>query len=388
MAPQFKINRHAEPLQIPTPTVRMVLFLHPGYPDNENVLLVLPVFDTGGVHHETARVACAILANCHWDGYFSTTRNGPREGGTRRDEILTNPHYYFCIDEGLSSFLSASASFHSPTNRIWPEIDYPAEGAQVLPATSGRALDRDRACRLTCSSLPNEIALVPVVQEEWWRAKLMYLYTAQPETSVDTNCADNATLPRRDVHCLWDHPQFCIVPKQGRWVLHVLSSLATSELQERYHNVETLPLTGVAREFLFARFALANLSDKNLFPVQGDARKFVLLENRAPQFRVFSGKEYSQLFGSKWQRSAQHEGDEGIDDRQNACLAEQWAGRQSVDDPHHLSKEITTGVIPRARITNAVVVSRQRQRRPISGLYDRRIVSGTTPTPFSPASIS
>jgi hypothetical protein len=40
-------------------------------------LLILPALDNGGIHYETAHIACAILANNRWDGWF-TEEQGDR----------------------------------------------------------------------------------------------------------------------------------------------------------------------------------------------------------------------------------------------------------------------------------------------------------------------
>lgn len=37
---------------------------HDGYAENHNILLTLPAFNSGGIHHGAAFTACAILANC------------------------------------------------------------------------------------------------------------------------------------------------------------------------------------------------------------------------------------------------------------------------------------------------------------------------------------
>jgi hypothetical protein len=44
-----------------------IRFRHPGYQDTDNVLLTLPGLDfvDGGIHHETARVACLLLLARH-----------------------------------------------------------------------------------------------------------------------------------------------------------------------------------------------------------------------------------------------------------------------------------------------------------------------------------
>jgi hypothetical protein len=55
-----------------------IRFRHPGYQDTDNVLLTLPGLDfvDGGIHYETARVACAIIANNQFHGYFTEDKEG------------------------------------------------------------------------------------------------------------------------------------------------------------------------------------------------------------------------------------------------------------------------------------------------------------------------
>jgi hypothetical protein len=100
-----------------------VHFRHPGYPDTNNILLILPALDSseGGIHHETARIACAIIANCTWEGFLTETRKGRRiamEGNC----LLTLKNYYFHIkedaDDGmyLGLIFRWTAIFYIPTN--------------------------------------------------------------------------------------------------------------------------------------------------------------------------------------------------------------------------------------------------------------------------------
>ena len=60
----------------------LMQFRHPRYPDHNNILLVFAALDptalpstttlhSFGIHHETARLACAITANNRWDGFLS-----------------------------------------------------------------------------------------------------------------------------------------------------------------------------------------------------------------------------------------------------------------------------------------------------------------------------
>ncbi|KAJ2903745.1 HNH endonuclease domain containing protein [Zalerion maritima] len=57
---------------------------------------MFPGFDPGGIYHETARVACSIIADCQ-DGYLSTDWEGSRlvEGP---DELLDRQQYYFVVE--------------------------------------------------------------------------------------------------------------------------------------------------------------------------------------------------------------------------------------------------------------------------------------------------
>lgn len=77
-----------------------VHFRHPGYSDTNNILLVLPALDSseGGIHHETARIACAIIANRTWEGFLTETRKG-RRIATEANSLLTLKNYYFRIKE-------------------------------------------------------------------------------------------------------------------------------------------------------------------------------------------------------------------------------------------------------------------------------------------------
>src|SRR5436305_14704871 len=91
---------------ISTSYFRRVQFRHPGYPDGKNVLLVLlaPDHPLGGIHHETARIACAVIAGNRWDGYFTESVNGQRvvEGS---DAILRKSDYFFHVPNQSSGTL-------------------------------------------------------------------------------------------------------------------------------------------------------------------------------------------------------------------------------------------------------------------------------------------
>jgi hypothetical protein len=96
-----------------------VHFRHPGYPDTNNILLVLPALDSseGGIHHETARIACAIVANCTWEGFLTETREGQRIA-TEADSLLMLKNYYFWIKEDPDDGMSRGFMF------LWTALFY------------------------------------------------------------------------------------------------------------------------------------------------------------------------------------------------------------------------------------------------------------------------
>ena len=96
----------------------LIEFRHPGYPDHNNILLVFPALDpitnddetesktTFGLHHETARLACAIAASNRWDGFLSKQKGAEAVAVlSEPDEILPAGSYYFHVPllDGLRS---------------------------------------------------------------------------------------------------------------------------------------------------------------------------------------------------------------------------------------------------------------------------------------------
>lgn len=97
--------RHSDGKHLPAyDSCFKVRFRHPGYSDSNNILIILPGLDhaEGGVHIYTAQIACAILANNRWDGYFTERRDGPQVD-LGSDGVLRGKDYYFQVpdaDEG------------------------------------------------------------------------------------------------------------------------------------------------------------------------------------------------------------------------------------------------------------------------------------------------
>ncbi|KAK3690545.1 hypothetical protein B0T22DRAFT_516134 [Podospora appendiculata] len=281
LSPSIQLRPPSEPCRPTSENLAKTNFRHPGYADRENVLLILPAFDAKGIHRETARIACCILANCAWHGYLSLVPDGPRVPAGP-DDILTAPAYYFCVPDAPKYAVVPSLEhlgFPSQLPSSWQDnTQAPILSASPCVETS----------RFTCSSLPLEIAhIIPAMDVDWWQENRMYVHARQPSASMDTHCPDNTLWLREDVHTLWDAHRLAFVPKQGAWVAHVLEAGATDELQ-------------ALREYLFARFAMAIL-DKAMFarqPGKGP-RRLVWIGTGAgePGVRELPAQQCRAIFG-------------------------------------------------------------------------------------------
>ncbi|KAJ0129241.1 hypothetical protein HZ326_27659 [Fusarium oxysporum f. sp. albedinis] len=220
---------------------KIVWFLHPGYPDGDNTLLTLPCLDSGGFHHETARIACAIYANCRWDGYLSSSKDGPALSA-QPDDVLPFGQYYFIIkDEPQYPVVPSFEHFVCPA-----DLPDAYSQASIARSKGDGCVTRDETCRITASSFTNETAhIIPDSQKGWWKRNRMSRYTSAPDKIHITRRPENTILMRRDLHKLWDDGEICIVPKQNKWVIYVLTNTPEIELRERYHNLELQPLSGI-----------------------------------------------------------------------------------------------------------------------------------------------
>ncbi|KAL7917494.1 hypothetical protein ACQKWADRAFT_324601 [Trichoderma austrokoningii] len=246
-------------------TIRQnISFLHPGYPDGHNILFTLPAY------------------------YFR----------------IQNNHQYPVVPS-LDNFLCP----------VTLPGSWDTNSLLISPATTDDVGQRDQTCRVTASLLSNETApIVPQALSEWWQRNNMFMYTTNPDLSSDTRCADNAILLRRDLHKMWDDHRFAIVPKADRWVIHVLWNSPSDELETEYHNLELQPLHGVARHFLFCRFALAILS-RSIFLNQTVPRKLITLDSEGtPQVRTISAREAKSRSQSPKKRQRSVQGNGEVDD--------------------------------------------------------------------------
>ncbi|KAI1497540.1 hypothetical protein F5X99DRAFT_432968 [Biscogniauxia marginata] len=260
---------------------RTVTLRHPGYPDQSNIMLVFPALDPlpasaasstsattacFGFHHETARIACAIVANCRWDGFLSEEKGGQAKPvSLGPDDILPARNY----------------SFHVPHDTDMPN-KYP-----IVPSFAHFQFPHD--------NLPSFWTLTPSLRfprpqnlprlssfdhaEGWFNTNQMSQYSSRPE-ALAANATDdvrNAVLLRSDLHGLLDQRRFTLVPKAGVWVVHALSGLPSDELAALYHNVALQPLCGLAVEYVFARFAWTVLT-QGTFLRAGVPRRLVVVE--------------------------------------------------------------------------------------------------------------
>jgi hypothetical protein len=337
--------------------ISRIQFRHPGYPDtgDTNIMLILPALDSSsnegsgrfGLHHETARLACAIVANCAWDGFLSTEkRRGASPISAAPDELLKAARYYFhvhiragedsddsdssgdngmlrsptlqCQDvtilrsKGLTKahtdilawrypVVPSFAHFRFPHDNLPPSwtsaslaFPEPPPSLQRWTGFADMVVARDETCRITNHSLGTETAhLVPRSEEAWYRSNGMTLYNSRPEAGTDD--ARNALLLRSDLHTLFDARKFVVVPKDNTWIVHVLVGRPSEELGALYHNVKLLPLVDLSVECLFARFAWAVLA-QGLLVRNGVERRLVVLEKEETVVRNVSGKQCRLTF--------------------------------------------------------------------------------------------
>ncbi|EFY86129.1 hypothetical protein MAC_07794 [Metarhizium acridum CQMa 102] len=282
-------SRYAEPAHpesLPgsqTDDIPKIRFRHPAYADSENILISLAALDGGGVHYATAHLACAVLADFRYEGFFSLSSTGTAiEFGP--DEILTEQNYYFHVPQVQKYDVVADfASCIFPHGRMPPT--WSSEGLKIPKAIglprettcNSIVLTRDVSCRVTNSTLGTEGAhLLPKSEELWYTKNSMFQYSAWEERGT-TDDPRNAILLRLDAHTIFDAKRFMIVPKKGRWVTHVLYGAAQDELARSFHNVHMQPLTDIAVEYIFARFAYT-IHALSTFTLSGGKRALLILK--------------------------------------------------------------------------------------------------------------
>ncbi|EJP61293.1 uncharacterized protein BBA_09768 [Beauveria bassiana ARSEF 2860] len=258
-----------------------------------------------GLHHETARVACAIVANCRWDGFLSEDKAaGARPVQIGPDDLLLGSNYYFHVPNSVGDMnpepypiVPSFAHFQFPHNNLpptWKASSIPLE------TTTNSVHARDVSCRITLSTLGTEIAhLIPRRENSWFASNEMGRYSSPTlaATATLTGDARNAILLCSNIHSTFDQRRFVFVPKHGSWVIHVISGTPKDELPAVYHNAQPQQLSGIAVEYLFARFAWTVLSS-GMFLHTGVSRRLITLrqEDGVSGVSDVSGEECRTLF--------------------------------------------------------------------------------------------
>lgn len=272
--------------------IHIIEFCHPGYKYPYNILFRLPALDhrewEAGVHHETARLACCILAGNMWDGWLTTTEaDGPRVDTTYgTEDILTGSRYYFhCpadpADTGTQNPYSIVRSFES---WCFPRDNIPAYWkALAIPPISASAQQPPLRCAVSGRFLPLEGAhLIPLSHSAWFDRNRMGLlqHTVGSAHTRWINQPSNLLRLTKDIHYLFDNEYLVFVPHEvsteGSQVpgvtkytqrnvpgsptvaltCQVLRPSPANEVGRVYHLRSLEPLQDIQPEYLFANFAL------------------------------------------------------------------------------------------------------------------------------------
>ena len=78
-----------------------ICFRHPAYEDPYDIFIILPGLDhpEGGIHHQTALLACAVIANNSFSGWLTEDRDGKMRVNVPLDGILRAQDYYFQVSK-------------------------------------------------------------------------------------------------------------------------------------------------------------------------------------------------------------------------------------------------------------------------------------------------
>ncbi|KAJ9199091.1 hypothetical protein DTO166G4_7368 [Paecilomyces variotii] len=305
-----------------------IYFRHPAFLDPHDILIIIPGLDhpDGGIHHQTALDACAVLANNRYDGWFTEDREGTVRVKIPLDGILQKKNYYFQVSDNYQDVYPIVPSFedwafpHGNLPRAW-NLDIPRTAEHPTPRQStlmDAILSRDIRCRVTNHIEGTECAhLIPRNQSSWFQRNMMARYgkTSRPGSEPIDN-PRNAILLRSDIHTSFDYRRFTFVPKprctastdlrdggnEARaYAIHIFCSPDPHELTSLYHNVTLQLLTGVAPEYLFARFAWTIFQFIPIFVQAGVPRRIALYEpatsltssvpRTEPLIKTLSGEE-------------------------------------------------------------------------------------------------
>lgn len=83
---------------VSTDPEHLVEFKHPAYQDECDTFLILSALDhpNGGLHYNTAKIACGVITGNRWDGSFTAKKNG-QPITLDGDDILPPGIWYFYL---------------------------------------------------------------------------------------------------------------------------------------------------------------------------------------------------------------------------------------------------------------------------------------------------
>lgn len=305
--PAVKPSHHDQAKSLPSDSWN-VAFRHPGY-DDPNVLLQMPAIDPGGgVHHATALVACAIMADSQWDGYFTEDKEGQRKVDVSLDDILKGRNYYFHLPNTTSCQYPIVPTFndyrfpHGNLPDYWRSCIIPkTEDEEISRTRTGYLFSRDKSCRITLHAQVTQTAhLIPEAEKLWFDRNGMFNYCAA-SLAGSPNDGRNLLLLRSDLHTLFGARRFAIVPKRASpdlpptLVVHAFIDNAKDQAVQLYHSVALQPLSDVAVEFLFARFAWTIFPMAKFFLNGGGARELQVRVGNSTETRTFSEKQCREI---------------------------------------------------------------------------------------------
>ena len=190
------------------------------------------------------------------------------------------------------------ADWEFPHNNLppsWEECNIPGDPGHDVPRSGALALSRDIRCRITAYREGTEHAhLVPTSETFWFGQNQMTMYTMASSIKDPSNLF----LLRSDLHSIFDSKKFAVVPKRSipnkdkpLLVVHSFVATADSEIIQLYHNVSLQTLSGIAKEFLFARFSWTIFPLLCIFLNRGVPRALRVLAEQGNTIKTFSAVE-------------------------------------------------------------------------------------------------
>ena len=314
----------------------LIKFKHPAYTDESSTFLTLSAFDhpDGGLHYNTAKIACGIIAGNKWNGYFTAERGG-QPIDTKDDDIIPCGTWYFHLPgytygmfyqtdcRKMLSFRADTIDTSypiTPNFREWrfphddlppnwhPPPDVPRQN-RLKPRsdTSFSAGLRDaQQCRVSGRTEQCCTAhIIPVEENEWFHTNQMseYVLDYQRRSQSAITDVNNLMLMRSDLHTAFDKAKkFVFVPKnprknQSNMVTHLLSY--SEEYTPLYHNTLAYSLDLIPRPYLFARFAWAIFPQVEPFLLSRVVRSLVTVSKEQHIFNAEECKEFTVPRGTR-----------------------------------------------------------------------------------------